>query len=93
MLYTAYEWQRRLSSPALTTSERLARTLQGLPAPVAGLAGARRLKAACEIVASARPTHVRPDWGIESVVVDGRLSDVDVRPVMTTPFATLRHFD
>jgi polyhydroxyalkanoate depolymerase len=93
MIYTAYEWQRRLSTPARSTSEFLARTLQSLPAPVAGLAGPRRLKAACEVVASARPTHVRPDWSIESVVVDGRLSDVDVRPVMTTPFATLRHFD
>jgi poly(3-hydroxybutyrate) depolymerase len=93
MIYTAYEWQRRLSTPARSTSGFLARTLQSLPAPVAGLAGPRRLKAACEVVASARPTHVRPDWGIESVVVDGRLSDVDVRPVMSTPFATLRHFD
>jgi poly(3-hydroxybutyrate) depolymerase len=93
MLYTAYEWQRRLSTPARTTSEFLARTLHGLPAPVAGLAGPRRLKAACEIMGSARPTHVRPDWDIASVMVEGRLSDVDVRPVVTTPFATLRHFD
>lgn len=92
MLYSAYEWQRRLTAPALTTSELLQRTLEGLPAPVAGLPGARRLKAACQIVASAHPTHARPDWRIEAVTVDGRGTEVDVRPVLSTPFATLLHF-
>jgi poly(3-hydroxybutyrate) depolymerase len=92
MLYTAYEWQRRLTAPARTSSELLQRTLAVLPAPVAGLPGSRRLKAACQIVASAHPTHVRPDWGIDSVTVAGEETDVAVRPVLSTPFATLLHF-
>src|SRR4051812_13370243 len=33
MLYTAYEWQRRLSAPARTTSALTARALEGLPTP------------------------------------------------------------
>lgn len=92
MLYSAYEWQRRLSAPARATSNLLARTLEELPGPVATLAGARRLKAACAMVASARPTHDRPDWGIDSASVDGTVTEVVVRPVVSTPFATLLHF-
>jgi poly(3-hydroxybutyrate) depolymerase len=53
----------------------------------------RQIRAACQLVAASRPTHVRPDWGIETVAVDGRETEVDVAPVLSTPFATLLHFD
>ncbi|WP_448628361.1 polyhydroxyalkanoate depolymerase [Geodermatophilus sp. URMC 64] len=92
MLYTAYEWQRRLSAPTRITSELTARALQGLPVPLAGLPSARRLRAACDIVARSRPTHERPHWDIESVVVDGRDADVFPQAETSTPFATLVHF-
>ncbi len=92
MLYPAYEWQRRLAEPARISSKLLHRTLSGLPAPVAQLAGTRRLKAVSEIVAGTRPTHVRPDWGIDSVTVAGEPVPVTVEPVLATPFATLLHF-
>jgi poly(3-hydroxybutyrate) depolymerase len=92
MLYTAYEWQRRLAAPARTSSALTARALQGLPTPLAALPGPRRVRAMCEIVARARPTHVRPDWEIDAVTVDGETTAVDPRPVLSTPFATLRHF-
>ena len=92
MLYTAYEWQRRLSAPARTTSALTARALEGLPTPLAALPGPRRVKAVCEIVARARPTHVRPDWGIDSVPVDGVPTDVHTQAALTTPFATVLHF-
>lgn len=92
MLYPAYEWQRRLSEPVRMSSKLLHRTLSGLPAPVAQLAGTRGLKAVSEIVAGTRPTHVRPDWGIDSVTIAGESVPVAVRPVLRTPFATLLHF-
>ena len=92
MLYPAYEWHRRLTEPARISSELLHRTLSGLPAPVAQLAGTRRLRAVSEIVAGARPTHVRPDWGIDAVTIAGESVPVDVQPVLATPFATLLHF-
>jgi poly(3-hydroxybutyrate) depolymerase len=41
---------------------------------------------------SAQPTHVRPDWGIDSAVVRGEVTEVEVRPVLETPFATLQRF-
>jgi poly(3-hydroxybutyrate) depolymerase len=92
VLYTAYEWQQRLTAPARTTSALAARALEALPAPLAGLPGPRRLRAACRIVADARPTHVRPDWGIDSVVVDGRAAEVVVESALSTPFADVLHF-
>lgn len=92
LLYPAYELHRRLTEPARISSEILHRTLSGLPAPVAGLRGTRRLKAISEIVAGSRPTHVRPDWDIESVTVAGQTVEVDVTPVLATPFASLLHF-
>ncbi|PRY48937.1 polyhydroxyalkanoate depolymerase [Geodermatophilus tzadiensis] len=92
MLYTAYEWQQRLTAPARTTSALTARALEALPAPLAGLPGPRRLRAACRVLAEARPTHVRPEWGIDAVDVDGRSAEVVVEPVLSTPFADVLHF-
>ncbi|SDN75589.1 polyhydroxyalkanoate depolymerase [Geodermatophilus sp. DSM 45219] len=92
MLYTAYQWQQRLTAPARTTTALTARALEALPAPLAALPAARRVRAACRIVADARPTHVRPEWGIDSVDVDGRPAEVAVEPVLSTPFADVLHF-
>ena len=92
VLYNAYMWQQRLTAPGRAASAWTAQALETLPAPLAGLAGTRRFRAACQVVASARPTHVRPDWGIDSVMVDGRVAEVDARPVISTPFANVLHF-
>lgn len=92
MLYPTYEWHRRLTEPARISSKLLHRTLSGLPTPLAQLPGTRRLKAVSEVAAGTRPTHVRPDWGIDSVTIAGESVQVVVRPVLTTPFATLLHF-
>jgi len=92
MLYTAYEWQRRLTDPTVATSALVSRALDSLPPPLASRLGPRRLRAACQVVSGARPTHVRPDWRIDSVTVDGQVTDVDIRPDVTTPFATVLHF-
>jgi poly(3-hydroxybutyrate) depolymerase len=92
MLYTAYEWQQRLTAPMRAGASLMTQALATLPATVADLPGPRRLRAAGQLVASARPTHVRPDWGIDSVVVDGQATEVEVRSATSTPFATLLHF-
>ena len=91
MLYAAYELQRRLTSPAVAVSERTARVLNALPAPLVA-PGVRHLRAACDIVAHARPTHDKPAFGIDSVPVAGRPAEVSEHPETSTPFATLLHF-
>src|SRR3954451_6591243 len=92
MLYTAYEMNRRAGAPVVAASELTARALQALPAPLARTPGVRHMRAACHIIAKARPTHDRPAFGIETVPVDGRDADVVERPTLTTPFGTLLHF-
>ena len=92
MLYRAYEVHRRLTGPVRATSGLTASALHGLPAPLAALPAARRLRAACDIVSRARPTHTRPEWGIDAVPVGDERAEVAPRPALTTPFATLLHF-
>ena len=92
MLYTAYEMNRRAGAPVVAASELTARALQALPAPLGRTPGVRHMRAACHILAKARPTHDRPAFGIETVPVDGRDADVFERPSLITPFATLLHF-
>jgi polyhydroxyalkanoate depolymerase len=91
MLYTLYDLQRRIASPLVTASGRTARALSAVPAPVAGL-GIRHVRAACDIVAHARPTHDRPPFGIDAVPVGTETAAVTERPTLRTPFATLIHF-
>jgi polyhydroxyalkanoate depolymerase len=91
VLYTAYELQRRMTAPVVAASERTARALHALPSPLAG-PGVRHLRAACDIVANARPTHERPAFGIDAVPVGSETVAVTEQPTMRTPFATLLHF-
>jgi polyhydroxyalkanoate depolymerase len=91
MLYTAYELQRRMTTPMVAVTERTARALHALPRPLVG-PGVRHVRAACDIIAKARPTHERPAFGIDAVPVGSATVAVTEQPVMRTPFATLLHF-
>ncbi len=92
MLYTAYEMNRRATAPVLAASQLTARALGALPVPLAKAPAVRHMRAACDILAKARPTHDRPAFGIETVKVGDRQADVFERPALTTPFGTLLHF-
>ncbi|MGY1722712.1 polyhydroxyalkanoate depolymerase [Blastococcus sp. SYSU DS0533] len=93
MLYRAYQWNRRATAPVLTASQLTARALQAVPAPLAGTPALRHVRAACDVLGHARPTHDRPAFGIESVLIDNETVAVQERPTMRTPFATLLHFE
>jgi poly(3-hydroxybutyrate) depolymerase len=69
VLYTAYELNRRAGAPAVAASQLTAKALHALPAPLARTPAVRHLRAACDIVAKARPTHDRPEFGIDMVSV------------------------
>jgi poly(3-hydroxybutyrate) depolymerase len=92
VLYTTYELHRRAGTPAVAASQLTAKALDALPASFGRTPALRHLRAACDIVAHARPTHDRPDFGIDMVPVDGQLAAVSERPVYRTPFGTLLHF-
>src|SRR3954454_11317149 len=81
MLYHAYEARQRLVSP-----------IYGL----AALGSGSRIpltRATDEVISALRLTHERPAFGIDSIVVDGRSMRITERPVASTPFGTLVHFD
>ena len=92
MLYTAYEMNRRATTPVVAASELTARALHALPAPWGRTPAVRHVRAACDILAKARPTHDRPAFGIETVPVGDREAEVVERPALVTPFGTLLHF-
>jgi poly(3-hydroxybutyrate) depolymerase len=52
----------------------------------------RRMSAYYELVALAGFTHARPDYGIDSVEIDGEPVDVEERGVLWTPFCQLLRF-
>ena len=52
----------------------------------------RRMSAYCELVDLAGFTHARPDYGVESVEIDGDPVPVEENGVMWTPFCQLLRF-
>jgi poly(3-hydroxybutyrate) depolymerase len=93
MLYTAYELNLRAGAPLVAASRLTAQALQALPGPMVNAPGVRYVRAACDVLAHARPTHARPAFGIEAVPVDGTTATVRERPTLRTPFGTLLHFE
>src|SRR5689334_9616824 len=93
MLYSAYEWNRRAGAPVVAASQLTVRALGSLPAPLGRTLGARHLRAACDILGHARPTHERPAYGIDAVPVGGETVAVRERTTLRTPFATLLNFE
>ena len=72
----------RLAVPALLAS----------PSGTAASRRARRIAAAWQVFALAELTHMRPPWGITTVVSDGAERTVVEEVAAETPFATLRRF-
>jgi poly(3-hydroxybutyrate) depolymerase len=93
VLYKTYEMNRRAAAPVIASCELVAKGLSSMPPRLGRRAGVRRVRAFCEVLAKARPTHTRPSFGLDSVVVDGELVLVRERAVSATPFATLLRFE
>jgi polyhydroxyalkanoate depolymerase len=55
-------------------------------------APARNVAAACELIARASLTHLRPAYGIDTVRIGNREVAVTEEPLAVTPFGTLLHF-
>jgi poly(3-hydroxybutyrate) depolymerase len=90
MIYALYEAQRLAMAPLLQHAEGLAALLRAAGAEAAP--ALRRTIAACELLASIRTTHRRPEFGLHSTRMGNR--DVAVREevVAATPFGSLLRF-
>lgn len=90
MLYQAYQASADIMLPVRALAGYALSAHQALP-HING-PGVRSLTAAYELIARARLTHTRPDYGIPSIMVGNREVEVTEEAVHVTPFGTLRHF-
>src|SRR5574337_1739566 len=92
MLYSAYQAHSDLMAP-IKAFARLA--LEALNGPFPAFNEnvlVRNLSAAYEMIDRAGLTHVRPPYGIKTVLVGNELANVTEEPALVTPFGTLLHF-
>jgi len=92
MLYQAYQAQSDIMGPVRAFAgmalNSIGEKLNGSARPSA----LSNLNAAYELIARAGLTHVRPAYGIDSIMVGNREVAVTEEDADVTPFATLRHF-
>ena len=89
MLYQAYQLQDDLVAPV----RLLAQGMRSASALFSGLGddAVRRMAAAWEMISRYRLTHVRPDFGIDTVRVGNRDVPVTVEAALALPFGKLLH--
>lgn len=89
MLYQAYQTQSDLLAPLRAMAE-----LTGVALAYPQLQESQTLRAIsawCDVIAQAQLTHVRPPFGIESVMVEGRPAAIVEDMAQTLPFGSLLH--
>jgi len=91
MLYLAYEAHSDLIEPAKTVA-RSSLALLGQWGSLANVAPIRNISATYELIARAGLTHVRPAYGIKSVMVGNREVEVSEVASLKLPFGTLLNF-
>jgi polyhydroxyalkanoate depolymerase len=91
MLYLAYQAHSDMIEPAKSMA-RTSLGLLGAWGTAANVPLVRNLTATYELIARAGLTHVRPEYGIDSVTVGNREVPISEVPVLTLPFGTLLNF-
>jgi poly(3-hydroxybutyrate) depolymerase len=91
MLYLAYQAHTDMIEPARSVA-RTSLAMLGLWGGAANMPALRNMSATYELIARAGLTHVRPDYGIESVTVGNREVEITEVATLTLPFGTLLNF-
>lgn len=92
MLYHAYEYTHAAIAPMRQAAKMSMRMLRDPLNPFAESLPARTTAAMMEMFVSATKRYGKPEFGIESVEIDGASVAVFEEPVIETPFCTLLHF-
>jgi polyhydroxyalkanoate depolymerase len=92
MLYEAYQAHTDLMAPTRTVAGLGVRALEGFRWGPPYDLFVRNLSASLALIANTRLAHVRPPFGIDTVLVDGRAVAVHEDASVSTPFGTLLHF-
>jgi poly(3-hydroxybutyrate) depolymerase len=92
MLYDAHEWQRAwlagLGSMAQTSSEWLLSPSN----PMSHISSSPVIARALEVFAHAAAPRGKPDFGLDTAVVDGKTVAVTEEILVRKPFGQLKHF-
>jgi poly(3-hydroxybutyrate) depolymerase len=92
MLYHAYEMTHAAISP-MRAAARVSREVMRNPLnPMAETYGSRAVSAALEMFINATRRYGKPEFEIETTVVDGRDTPVMEEVVWSSPFCNLLHF-
>ncbi|WP_316015855.1 polyhydroxyalkanoate depolymerase [Roseobacter sp. HKCCA0434] len=92
MLYHAYEFTHAAIGP-MRQAARMGQEMLASPFnPISGTYQARATAAACEMFINATRRYGKPEFGIETVELDGRKLRVEEEVVLELPFCELLHF-
>lgn len=92
MLYHAYEMTHAAITP-MRAAARLSQEVISNPLnPMAEHYGSRAVSAALELFINATRRYSKPEWEIDSTVIDGVETPVEIEEVWSRPFCTLLHF-
>ncbi|MEO0912280.1 MAG: polyhydroxyalkanoate depolymerase [Pseudomonadota bacterium] len=92
MLYHAYEMTHAAISPMRTAARMSQEMLTNPMNPFAETYGARTSAAACEMFISATRRYGKPEFGIETTMVDGVETEIAEEVVASLPFCNLLRF-
>ncbi len=96
MLYHAFETTRAAISPMRQAARVMQEVIRSPLNPAAGTTGAQAMSATLELFIDATFRHGRPEWQIESTVIDGvpEAGKIPVRieKLHSKPFCDLLHF-
>ncbi|OYX38864.1 MULTISPECIES: polyhydroxyalkanoate depolymerase [unclassified Sphingomonas] len=92
MLYNAYEMQRSMLAGASAMADFGASMLQNPANPFAYFGGGPVLGSALEVFAHAAAPRGKPEFGLDSTVIDGNTVAIDEQVVLRKPFGQLKRF-
>jgi poly(3-hydroxybutyrate) depolymerase len=92
MLYDAYEMQRSLLAGASTLANMGAGWLQNPANPFSYSSMGPIVASALDVFAHASAPRGKPEFGLETTIVDGRVVQVDEDIVLRKPFGQLKRF-
>ena len=92
VLYHAYELTHAAMSPMRAAARMSREMLQSPFNPTASWYSSRATSAALEMFINATRRYGKPEFGIESVLVDGKRATVREQVVWQRPFCDLKHF-
>ena len=92
MLYHLYDAWHTAMAPARLAAEATKIALQNPLSPFAYMPAARTIAASCELFERTTRKFGKPEFGIESVKIDGKKVKVTEEVVDERPFCTLTHF-